>query len=305
MTRYGLLSSYVAGATALWLVGCTVETAVADDDSNGAGVGTAASAGGASGISTGMASGGNDAAGGNNTGGNNAGGTTGAGGSAAGGGGAGEPPFGGSSNGDGGPTPANGQQMQAGNVSYSLLAPSAPSTPVPLLIVFSGTEGGAVMTNNLQQVANFTNSNGFIRAVLDGVVYNAQGSAGATVLDAVRGLYDIDNDRTYLMGESAGTTAALQLGFELRQSYFAAYWANDIVAAGSPGVGASALGFAPWGQVGPGGQQGLALQIVTAMQMASYRTDAVAPYAGAGNGTHGSPDQFLAAVSGFSGKTRQ
>src|SRR5580658_9197109 len=105
------------------------------------------------------------------------------------------------------------------------------------------------MTENLMNLTQ-TGIGPFICAVLDGVQYYGDGAAGATALDDVRSKYDVDNDRTYLLGESAGTTAALQLGFQLRQSYFAAYWANDVNASDMPGQNASQLLFAPWGQAG-------------------------------------------------------
>jgi hypothetical protein len=209
------------------------------------------------------------------------------------------------SGGDGGATSLNGMTELAGNVTYRLLVPASPAKPAPVLIVFSGTEGGATMASNLSQVATATGTSGFIRAVLDGVVYNGNGAAGATVLDDVRAKYDVDNDRTYLLSESAGTTAGLALGFSLRQSYFAAYWVNDINAQASPSENASQLGFAPWGQVGPGGDFGDANAVVAAMQAASYRLPNPAPYAGTGAGTHGDPNQFIAAVSFFPGKTRK
>jgi poly(3-hydroxybutyrate) depolymerase len=201
----------------------------------------------------------------------------------------------------------SGAVTQAGSVSYRLIVPSsyAPGVPTPLLLVYSGTEGGAAMTQNLMSVGPVTGTQGFLRAVLDGVQYNGDGNAGATVLDAVRAQYDVDNDRTYLLGESAGTSAAETLGFALRPSYFAAYWANDVNQVATPGQDASALGFAPWGQVGPGGQQAIAQQIVDGMAAAGYRLPDPAPYAGAGAGMHGSTPQFLAAMEWFPGKTRQ
>jgi hypothetical protein len=251
-----------------------------------------------------------DAAGGASAGqgGAGVGGATGPGGGMSSGGGGilaqGDPPFGASSLGNGGPAPANGDTRQAGSVTYRLVAPSNPASPVPMLVVYSGTEGGQQMTSNMMQVAEYTGTDGFVRAVLDGVVYNGDGGAGALVIDDLRSLYDIDNDRMYLMGESAGTTAALQLGFELRQTYFAAYWANDVNASGTPNAPSTTLGFSPWGQVGPGGAQGLASQIVSGMQSAGYRLDNPSPYAGAGANQHGSPDQFIAAMFWFVGKTR-
>jgi hypothetical protein len=222
------------------------------------------------------------------------------------GGGGVTPPLGGSSGGSGGPAPVNGTVQQAGTVSYRLVVPAsyAPGTPTPFLVVYSGTEGGQAMTSNLQQVAAFTSTNGFIEAVLDGVTYNGDGAAGATVLDAIRAQYDVDNDRTYLLGESAGTSAAEELGFHLRESYFAAYWANDVNAVDGPAQTASELGFAPWGQVGPGGQFATANAIVANMQAAAYRLPNPAPYAGQGAGTHGDSNQFIAAVSWFPGKSR-
>ena len=147
---------------------------------------------------------------------------------------------------------------------------------------------------------------GYLRAFLDGVTYYGRGDAGASVLDHVRSQYDVDNDRTYLLGESAGTTAAFKLGFHLRPSYFAAYWANDVAAsvADGPEETAAQLGFAPWGQVGPGGALAMAQAIVVKLKAAGYQTDAVAPYAGAGSTQHGAPDQLIAALQWLSGKSR-
>jgi hypothetical protein len=161
------------------------------------------------------------------------------------------------------------------------------------------------MTSNLKTVASFTGTESFVVAVLDGVDYNGNGHAGADVLDDVRAQYDIDNDRTYLLSESAGTTAGLELGLQLRASYFAAYWANDVNAAAAPAQGADALGFAPYGNAGPGGDHADAEAIVSAMAAAGYRTPAPAPYDGPGADVHGDPDQFIAAVQWFAGKTRQ
>ncbi|HEY4120853.1 MAG TPA: hypothetical protein VGM56_23480, partial [Byssovorax sp.] len=215
-------------------------------------------------------------------------------------------PFGGSSGGSGGPAPVDGTVMTAGGIDYRLIVPASYSgSPTPFLLVYSGTEGGSLMTMDLQSVAPSTGTSGFIEAVIDGVVYNGDSSAGATVLDTVRSMYDVDDDRTYLLGESAGTSAAEGLAFHLRQAYFAAYWANDVNEVDAPASTASALGFAPWGQVGPGGETQIADAIVSGMQGAGYRLPSPAPYAGAGSGTHGDPNQFIAAVTFFVGKTRQ
>lgn len=220
------------------------------------------------------------------------------------------PPGGASSGGSGGGASGGVAMRTTGNgIAYRLIVPASYSdaTKAPLLIVYSGTEGGATMANNLVSLAApVPSSAGYIRAVLDGVTYNGDGAAGVNVLDELRAKYNIDNDRTYLIGESAGTTAAFALGYHLRQTYFAAYWANDVAAstADGPAQTAAQLGFAPWGQVGPGGATALAAAIAQKLALASYRTDSVTPYAGTGAGTHGSGDQFIAALSWLDGKKR-
>jgi len=216
------------------------------------------------------------------------------------------PPIGGSSGGTGGSSAPNGSPASAGGVSYIIIVPGSyqQATPTRLMIVYSGTEGAQMMTNNLLQVAGPYGLGDVIFAVLDGVTYYGNGAAGATVLDDVRARYNIDNDRTFLLSESAGTSAGLQLGFELRQSYFAAFWANDVNAQSTPAQSAAELGFAPWGNAGPGGDYPDANAIVAGMQSAGYRLPADAPYSGAGAGTHGSTEQFLAAMAFFSGKSR-
>ena len=214
-----------------------------------------------------------------------------------------DPPFGASSKGSGGAA-TSGTVTMAGAVTYRMIAP-APSAAMPLLVVYSGTEGGATMTNNLMSLRGMTGTAGFLFAVLDGKDYFDNGAAGATVLDDVRKKYDVDNDRTYLLSESAGTRAGLKLGFHLRQSYFAAYWANDVNFADGPETTAAMLGFAPHGQSGPGGDLPDATSIVTKMKAAGYRVPTPAPYDGPGSTTHGAPQQFIAAVSWFPGKTRK
>jgi hypothetical protein len=194
--------------------------------------------------------------------------------------------------------------MQAGNITFRLIAPGG-AGPHPLMIVYSGVEGGAQMTSNLMMVKDFVGAGDFIFGVLDGAQYNGDGQAGATVLDELRASYDIDNDRTYLLSESAGTTAGLQLGLQLRQSYFAGYWANDVNAQASPTLDAAALCFEPYGNAGPGGDLPDAQAIVAGMQAADYRTPPPAPYNGPGSDMHGSTDQFIAAMQWFPGKTRQ
>jgi len=228
---------------------------------------------------------------------------------AGGGGGALDPPRGGSSGGTGGAAGVGGATMTASGTTYRLIVPSSyrAGTPTPLLVVYSGTEGGAVMTMNLMSLSGAGIIPGLaatICAVLDGVTYRGDAAAGARVLDAVRAAYDVDNDRTYLLGESAGTTAALALGLHLRQSYFAAFWANDVNACDTPERTAAMLGFAPWGQAGPGGDLVDARCIIDGMRTAGYRLDPVSPYAGPGSTMHGSTDQFIAALSWFDAKSR-
>ncbi|MFH1435725.1 MAG: hypothetical protein ABIJ56_08430 [Pseudomonadota bacterium] len=217
------------------------------------------------------------------------------------------PPMGGSSGGSGGDSPVSGSTRSAGGISYYLIVPSSysPSVPNPFMIIFSGTEGGATMTSNMLSIAPYTGIDNFIFAILDGPTYYGNGAAGEPVIDDVRARYNIDNDKTYLISESAGTRAGLQLGFQLRQSYFAAYWANDVNASGSPSQAAAELGFAPWGNAGPGGDYPDANAIVNAMRTAGYRLPADAPYSGPGAGTHGSTEQFMAACRFFPGKSRQ
>jgi len=224
--------------------------------------------------------------------------------SSSGGGSSLDPPAGGSSGGSGGGAVNGEVRMTPTGVTYRVIAPGG-GGPLPAMIVYSGTEGGATMTSNLGMVAGFTGNDGTVFAVLDGVDYYGDGMAGADVLDQIRAEYDIDNDRTYLLSESAGTSAGLELGLGLRQSYFAAYWANDVNASLSPQLDAAALGFAPFGNAGPGGDFADADVIVAGMEAAGYRTPEPSPYDGPGAGDHGSTDQFLAALQWFPGRTRQ
>ncbi len=90
------------------------------------------------------------------------------------------------------------------------------------------------------------------------------------MLDAVRANYDVDNDRTWLLSESAGTREGLVLGLDSRQAWFAAYWSNDVNTAATPSRTGSKLGFAPWGNAGPGGDLPNATVIVDGMRAAGY-----------------------------------
>ena len=217
------------------------------------------------------------------------------------------PPLGGSSGGSGGSVAPSGTSVTASGVSFTLVVPSSyiQTSPNRFMIVYSGTEGEATMVSNLLNVAPMVGLGDVIFAVLDGVDYNGNGAAGATALDYVRDNYNISNDETFLLSESAGTTAGLSLGLDLRQSYFAAYWANDVTASASPSQDAASLGFAPWGNAGPGGNFTDANAIVNGMSTAGYRLPADAPYSGAGASTHGSPEQFISAMEFFNGKSRQ
>jgi len=250
--------------------------------------------------STGGGGGGGTGTGGTGTGGTGTGGTGGN------GGGAVEPPLGGSSDGSGGGGSQDGVTTSSG-VTYNLIVPGSysDSKPNEFLIVYSGTEGADQMTRNVRNIMGIGGLGSFICAILDGVAYYGNGQAGADVLADVRSKFNVDNDRTCLMGESAGTGAALQLGFRLRQSYFAAYWANDVNCSDTPGQTAAEIGFAPWGNAGPGGDWPDANTIVDGMRNAGYRLPDDAPYSGPGADSHGHPDQLMAAFAFFPGKSRQ
>ena len=90
----------------------------------------------------------------------------------------------------------------------------------------------------------------------------------------------------------------------MRQSYFAAFWANDVNAHQLPSKSAEQLGFRPWGNAGPGGRFSAANTIVQGMRQANYRLPPAAPYSGPGADQHGAPQQFIAALAFFDGKKR-
>ena len=215
------------------------------------------------------------------------------------------PPPGASSGGSGGSDHPTSSTLTTGTTSYALLAPTGVSSAesVCFLLVYSGTEGRDQMMFNMRQVAPYFGLGDCLVAVLDGT--RASAADGAGVLDAVRAAYDVDNDRTWLLSESAGTQEGLVLGLDTRQAWFAAYWANDVNTAATPARTTAELGFAPWGNAGPGGNLPDATAIVDGMRAAGYQLPADAPYSGSGSTTHGSSDQFLAAVSFFSDKRRQ
>jgi len=215
-----------------------------------------------------------------------------------------EPPLDGSSGGSGGSDYPSSTSLQIAGVSTWLLAPSGVSSrsDVPLLVVISGTEGAQTMMANMVQVAPHFDLGDALVVVLDG--RTASAADGAAVMDGLRASYDVDNDRTWLLSESAGTRAGLQLAFDERPSWFAAYWANDVNTTDEPSMHADEIGFAPWGNAGPGGDWPDATAIVDGMRAAGWQLPADAPYSGAGSETHGSTDQFLEAVDFFAGKQR-
>lgn len=215
-----------------------------------------------------------------------------------------DPPLGGTSGGSGGTDAARSTTRTSGGIGWWLLAPtgSAAGRAVPLLLVISGTEGGSAMMSNMAQVAPYYGLEDALIAVLDGTRSDA--ADAATVLDVVRAEFDVDNDRTWLLSESAGTGAGLELAFHERPTWFAAYWANDVNDRDTPAQTAAELGFAPWGNAGPGGDLPDAQAIVDGMADAGWQLPADAPYSGSGSGTHGSSQQFLAAVEFFSDKRR-
>ncbi len=215
-----------------------------------------------------------------------------------------DPPLGATSGGSGGVDAPRATSESGSGASWLLLAPtgSARGHAVPLLVVISGTEGATTMMSNMSQVAPYYGLDDALIVVLDGTGSTADDAAVA--LDATRAAYDVDNDRTWLLSESAGTTAGLELGFHTRPSYFAAYWANDVNNRDTPALSASDLGFQPSGNAGPGGDLPDAQAIVDGMRAAGWALPADAPYSGSGSTSHGSTDQFLAAVDVFADKSR-
>jgi hypothetical protein len=101
------------------------------------------------------------------------------------------------------------------------------------------------------------------------------------------------------------------LGLDLRQAWFAGYWANDVVWYPQYGgvlsetrLTADEIGFAPWGNAGPGSLLDYANVIIDDMRQAGYQLPDDAPYTGPGYDEHGSSEQFLAAVEFLDGKVR-
>ncbi|MCP4499328.1 MAG: hypothetical protein GY822_05095 [Deltaproteobacteria bacterium] len=69
-------------------------------------------------------------------------------------------------------------------------------------------------------------------------------------------------------------------------------------------MSATEIGFAPWGNAGPGGNFNGANTVVANMRSAGYRISDPAPYDGSGADTHGAPNQFVATLQWFVGKSR-
>ncbi len=214
------------------------------------------------------------------------------------------PPLDSTSGGSGGSDYPSGTSLPVADTTVWVLAPpgTASTHGVPMLVVISGTEGGDYMLYNMEQVAPYFGLGDALILVLDGRWSDSADTADA--LDWARQSYDVDNDRTWLLSESAGTRAGLDLAFHDRPTYFAAYWANDVNASDTPELTAQELGFAPWGNAGPGGDYYDAQVIVDGMRESGWQLPDDAPYSGAGSDTHGSTQQFLEAVAFFSDKER-
>jgi hypothetical protein len=207
-------------------------------------------------------------------------------------------------------------------VEYWLIAPegAGAAQDLTLFMLKSGVEGKDGMKDNFTKsilpVVRQSGTPGYqylldaVIVVFEGRYYRGQSEPETTaeemalVLDEVRSQYDIDNDRTYFLSESAGTQEGLRFAFDVRQSYLAAYWANDVNARDTPSKTADELGFTPHGNAGPGGDYPDAEAIVEGMRAAGYALPADAPYSGSGSSEHGSSKQFSAALLFFDGLAR-
>ena len=213
------------------------------------------------------------------------------------------PPFSGSSHGTGGTMPVVGATVAIPGISYRLIAPSSTGGgPMPFLVFICGVNGCDSMVQTLDYADGISGLEHSVRILAE---HTDSAEAIAAAMDDVRAKYDIDNDRTYLESESAGTLSGIALGFQLRQGWFAAYWLNDLVTSGAPQQTAQQLGFAPWGSAGPGGNFGAAMAVVAAMQTAGYRIPDPPYYNGPGAEMHGNGAQGLASLQFFGGKRRR
>lgn len=220
-----------------------------------------------------------------------------------------QPPRGASSRGSGGGTAPTGSFVTVGAVQYALIVPSAyrANQPAPLVVVVAGAQGAAALANALLLNAASVGPSGAILAVVDAMIYVDAAGAAAQTLDDVRARYNVDNDRTYLLGDAEGVAAAFELGLQRRQSWFAALWGNDLVAVplSRPARSAAEVGVAPWANVSPGGLTVFARQVVAALREGGYRLPQDAPYGGSGATTRGSVAAQQAALRFFADKVRQ
>jgi hypothetical protein len=236
------------------------------------------------------------------------------------------PPRGQSSNGQGGQAGLDGQLVRTAQVEYYLFVPNNyRGAPTPFLLVFTGVEGAVRqsaggLVSPLPGEVDFlkiwipqVGLSNFIICIIDTPAYYQKGiknaalaPLGAAAMDDVRAKYNIDNDRMNLLGESMGTHAGEEMGFRLRQSYFASYYLNDVTSpVEAPAQNVAQLGFTPDSQVGPGGAYETANGLVANLRAAGYRLPPVAPYNGPGSNQHGSPVQLMEAYRFFAGKVRR
>lgn len=219
-----------------------------------------------------------------------------------------QPPRGASSRGSGGGTAPTGSFVTIGAVQYALIVPNAyrANQPAPLVVVVAGAQGAAALANALLLNAASVGPRGAIIAVVDAMIYVDAAGAAAQMLDDVRARYNVDNDRTYLLGDAEGVAAAFELGLQRRQSWFAALWGNDLVAVplSRPARSAAEVGVAPWANVSPGGLAVFARQVVAALRAGGYRLPQDAPYGGSGATTRGSVAAQQAALRFFADKVR-
>lgn len=219
-----------------------------------------------------------------------------------------QPPRSASSRGSGGGTAPTGSFVTVGAVQYALIVPSAyrATQATPLVIVLAGAQGAAALSNALLLNAASVGPSGAIIAVVDALLYVDAAGAAAQMLDDVRARYNVDNDRTYLLGDAEGVAAAFELGLQRRQSWFAALWGNDLVAVplSRPARSAAEVGVAPWANVSPGGLTVFARQVIAALRAGGYRLPDDAPYGGSGAATRGSAAAQQAALRFFANKVR-
>ncbi|MBK8480756.1 MAG: hypothetical protein IPL40_06235 [Proteobacteria bacterium] len=220
-----------------------------------------------------------------------------------------EPPRAGTSRGSGGGASPAGGFVSVGAVQYVLIVPSGyrSTQATPLVIVVAGSQGATSLASALLLNTASVGPSGAILAVVDSQLYLDAAGAAAQMLDDVRARYNIDNDRTYLLGDAEGVAAAFELGLQARQSWFAALWGNDLVAVplSRPARSAAQVGVAPWANISPGGLTAFAIEVLAALRQGGYRLPEDAPYSGRGATTRGSAAAQQAALQFFANKVRQ